>query len=162
MYIYKFIYSSLLLVLFPFILIYSIFLSLKNNDFDYLKNRLGKITKLDGTNYLCIHCASLREVNGAKELIKEIKKTNNIIISTNTYSGKIRASELFSDIKVIYFPLDYNFSISSWLKLTKIKSILIYETEIWPNFYKICGKKNIKLCIVNARIQKHLHQKKFI
>ena len=162
MYIYKFIYSSLLLVLFPFILIYSIFLSLKNNDFDYLKNRLGKITKLDGTNYLCIHCASLGEVNGAKELIKEIKKTNNVIISTNTYSGKIRASELFSDIKVIYFPLDYNFSISSWLKLSKIKSILIYETEIWPNFYKICGKKNIKLCIVNARIQKNLHQKKFI
>ena len=39
-----------------------------------MKNRLGKITKLDGTNYLCIHCASLGEINGAKELIKEIKK----------------------------------------------------------------------------------------
>ena len=72
MYIYKFIYFFFLLVLFPFILIYSIFLSIKNSDFDYLKNRLGKISKLDGTNYLCIHCASLGEVNGAKELIKEI------------------------------------------------------------------------------------------
>ena len=162
MYIYKFIYSFFLLVLFPFVLIYSIFLSIKNSDFDYLKNRLGKISKLDGTNYLCIHCASLGEVNGAKELIKEIKKKNNILISTNTYSGKIRASELFSDIKVIYFPLDYKFIISSWLKLSKIQSMLIYETEIWPNFYKICGNKNIKLCVVNARIQKNLHDKKFI
>ena len=162
MYIYKFIYSFFLLVLFPFVLIYSIFLSIKNSDFDYLKNRLGKISKLDGTNYLCIHCASLGEVNGAKELIKEIKKKNNILISTNTYSGKIRASELFSDIKVIYFPLDYKFIISSWLKSSKIQSMLIYETEIWPNFYKICGNKNIKLCVVNARIQKNLHDKKFI
>jgi len=162
MHIYKFIYSSLLLALFPFVLIYSIFLSLKNSDFDYLKNRLGKIYKSGGKNYLCIHCASLGEVNGAKELIKEVKKKNNILISTNTYSGKIRASELFSDIKVIYFPLDYKFIISSWLKLSKIKSMLIYETEIWPNFYNICGKKNIKLCVVNARIKKNLHEKKFI
>ena len=40
--------------------------------------------------------------------------------------------------------------------------MIVYETEIWPNFYKICGYENIKLCIVNARIQKNLHKKKFV
>ena len=40
--------------------------------------------------------------------------------------------------------------------------MIIYETEIWPNFYQVCRYKNIKLCIVNARLQKNLHKKKFI
>ena len=44
----------------------------------------------------------------------------------------------------------------------KVKSVIIYETEIWLNFYKVCNKYNIKLCIVNARLQKNLHKKKFI
>ena len=52
--------------------------------------------------------------------------------------------------------------LSKWLKLTKIKSVIIYETEIWLNFYKICHEMDIKLCIVNARVQKDLHKKIFI
>ena len=28
--------------------------------------------------------------------------------------------------------------------------MIIYETEVWPNFYKICSNKNIKIAIVNA------------
>ena len=70
-----------------------------------------------------------------------------------------RIKELFPELDVVYFPLDYKFIISKWLKLTKIKSVIIYETEIWLNFYKICNKYNIKLCIVNARLQKDLHKK---
>ena len=73
-----------------------------------------------------------------------------------------RIKELFPKLDVVYFPLDYKFIISKWLKLTKIKSVIIYETEIWLNFYKICHKMDIKLCIVNARLQKDLHKKIFI
>ena len=159
---YKSIYSIALLIIFPFILIYLLILSIKNRDYNFIENRLGSITKLKNKNSICIHCASLGEVNGAKELIKEIIKKNNVLISTNTYSGKIRANKLFPKLDVVYFPLDYKFMVSNWLKSLKIKSMIIYETEIWPNFYRVCGYKNIKICIVNARLQKNLHKKKFI
>ena len=158
----KYIYSFALLILLPFLLIYIIFISIKKDDFNFIKNRLGILNKINNTNNICIHCTSLGEVNGAKELIKEIIKNNNVLISTNTNSGKIRACELFPDLDVVYFPLDYKFIVSNWLKSLKIKSMIVYETEIWPNFYKICGYENIKLCIVNARIQKNLHKKKFV
>ena len=91
---YKSIYSIALLIIFPFILIYLLILSIKNRDYNFIENRLGSITKLKNKNSICIHCASLGEVNGAKELIKEIIKKNNVLISTNTYSGKIRANKL--------------------------------------------------------------------
>ena len=159
---YKFIYTFALVILFPFAVIYFTYISIKNNDLNFIKNRLGQVTKLNNQNNICVHCASLGEVNGATELIKEIRKNNSLLISTNTLSGMKRSKELFPELDVVYFPLDYDFIISRWLKLTKIKSVIIYETEIWLNFYKICHETDIKLCIINARLQKDLHKKIFI
>ena len=76
---YKIFYSFLLLILFPFLIIYLIFIIFtKENDWAFIKNRLGIISKQKNKNNVCIHCASLGEVNGAKELIKEILKKNNV------------------------------------------------------------------------------------
>ena len=159
---HKFIYSLALLILFPFAFVYFLYLGIKKSDFDQIRNRLGFISQICEKNDICVHCSSLGEVNGAKEFIKEIRKNNNILISTNTISGRKRARELFPKIDVLYFPLDYKFFVSNWLRRVNIKTMLIYETEIWPNFYKICKKENIKLVIINARLQKNLHKKKFI
>ena len=159
---YKFIYNFALVILFPFAVIYFTYISIKNNDLNFIKNRLGLVTKLNNQNNICVHCASLGEVNGATGLIKEIEKNHSLFISTNTLSGMKRIKELFPKLDVVYFPLDYKFIVSSWLKLTKVKSVIIYETEIWLNFYKVCNKYNIKLCIVNARLQKNLHKTKFV
>ena len=159
---HKFIYSFALLLLFPFAFVYFLYLGIKKSDFDQIKNRLGFIGQISKNNDICVHCSSLGEVNGAKELIKEIGKNNNILISTSTFSGRKRARELFPKIDVLYFPLDYKLLVSNWLSRINIKTILIYETEIWPNFYKICKKENIKLVIINARLQRNLHNKKFI
>ena len=157
--IYKIIYNIALFSISPIIFIYLIIYSVYLKDISFLKNKLGHIRKLKNKNKICVHCASLGEINGAKELIKKIKKNNNILISTNTISGKNRAMELFPEFDVVYFPLDYKFIISTWLKAAQIQTVLIYETEIWPNFYSLCKESNIKICIVNARIQKDINNK---
>ena len=122
---YKFIYNFALVILFPFAVIYFTYISIKNNDLNFIKNRLGLVTKLNNQNNICVHCASLGEVNGATGLIKEIEKNHSLFISTNTLSGMKRIKELFPKLDVIYFPLDYKFIVSSWLKLTKVKSVII-------------------------------------
>ena len=63
-------------------------------------------TKLNNQNNICVHCASLGEVNGATGLIKEIEKNHSLFISTNTLSGMKRIKELFPKLDVVYFPLD--------------------------------------------------------
>ena len=86
--IYKFIYKASLLFIFPIIFIYFFIQSIFLWDFDFFKNKFGFDLKIKNKCDICIHCASLGEINGAKEIIKAIKQKNNILISTNTISGK--------------------------------------------------------------------------
>ena len=136
--IYKFIYKIILFIIFPIVFIYTFFQSILLRDFKYFENRFDSYLKLQNKNDICIHCASLGEINGAKDLIKKINKNNNTLISTNTISGKKRAIELFPELDVVYFPLDYKYIAANWLKNSQVKSVLIYETEIWLNFYILC------------------------
>ena len=149
--IYKFIYKASLLFIFPIIFIYFFIQSIFLWDFDFFKNKFGFDLKIKNKCDICIHCASLGEINGAKEIIKAIKQKNNILISTNTISGKKLAKSLFPEIDIVYFPFDYKYAILSWLAKSQIKNVLIYETEIWPNFYELCDSKNINICIIKLR-----------
>ena len=104
--------------MFPLV-IYFTYISIKNNDLNLIKNRLGLVAKLNNQNNIA-YIIPLGEVNGATGLIKEIGKSIPFI-STNTLSGMKRIKELFPKLDVVYFPLDYKFIVSSWLKLTKVK-----------------------------------------
>jgi len=152
--IYKFIYNIILIFIFPIVFVYLIIHSARIKDINFFLNKIGIILNLKNKNNLCIHCASLGEINGVQHLIKKIKKNNKVLISTNTISGKNRAKELFPELDVVYFPLDYKIFINFWLNAIYKPSVLIYETEIWPNFYTLCNKKNIKIGVINARFSK--------
>ena len=152
--IYKFIYNIVLLLISPIVFGYLIIHSARIKDINFLLNKLGIIPNLKIKNNLCIHCASLGEINGVQHLIKKINNNNKVLISTNTVSGKNRAKELFPELDVVYFPLDYKIFVNFWLNIIQVQSVLIYETEIWPNFYSLCDKKNIKIGVINARFSK--------
>ena len=136
--IYKFIYNIILIFIFPIVFVYLIIHSARIKDINFFLNKSWIILNLKNKNNLCIHCASLGEINGVQHLIKKIKKNNKVLISTNTISGKNRAKELFPELDVVYFPLDYKIFVNFWLNIIQVQSVLIYETEIWPNFY-MCG-----------------------
>ena len=151
--IYKLIYKLVLFFISPFIVIYILAKTIKD-DKNYFCNKFGLKLDLKNKNHIGIHCASLGEVNGAESIIKEISKSNNVLISTNTVSGKKQAKKLFPKLDVIYFPLDYRIFIYLWFRKIKIQNFLIYETEIWPNFFEFCNSSSIKICMINARISK--------
>ena len=150
----KFTYNVVLILIFPIVFVYLIIHSARIKDINFFLNKIGIILNLKNTNNICIHCASLGEINGAQYLIKKISNNNKILISTNTVSGKNRAKELFPELDIVYFPLDYKVFVSFWLNIIRVPSVLIYETEIWPNFYSLCHKKNIKISVINARFSK--------
>jgi 3-deoxy-D-manno-octulosonic-acid transferase len=150
----KFTYNVVLILIFPIVFVYLIIHSARIKDINFFLNKIGIILNLKNTNNICIHCASLGEINGAQYLIKKISNNNKILISTNTFSGKNRAKELFPELDIVYFPLDYKVFVSLWLNIIRVPNALIYETEIWPNFYSLCHKKNIKISVINARFSK--------
>ena len=72
--IYKLIYKVALLAILPIVFIYLIFYSIYLKDINFLLNKIGYIRNLKNKKYsLCLHCASLGEINGIKSLIKQNK-----------------------------------------------------------------------------------------
>jgi len=52
----------------------------------------------------------------------------------------------------IYYPLDIPFVVRRVLRLVKPDIFVTVETELWPNFLRICKKAGIKIVMVNGRI----------
>ena len=116
-------------------------------DFSFLKNE---------KEYIWIHCSSVGEVNLSDSLIKKIleKKSENILLSVFTDTGFETAEKKYSAnerIKIVYFPLDDYFLIKTILKNIRLKTLIVIETEIWPNLINLCSKAG-KVILVNGRI----------
>lgn len=116
-------------------------------DFSLLKNE---------KEYIWIHCSSVGEVNLSDSLIKKIleKKSENILLSVFTDTGFETAEKKYSAndrIKIIYFPLDDYFLIKTILKNIRLKTLIVIETEIWPNLINLCSKAG-KVILANGRI----------
>lgn len=105
--------------------------------------------------YIMIHGVSVGEINAAIPLIYSVKKrffNYDVLVTCSTFTGYKNALNKCEDIDVVYFPLDFYFSVKNFFKSFNIKKIIVLETEFWPNFINEAYKKNIPFYIVNARI----------
>ncbi|MBI4852786.1 MAG: 3-deoxy-D-manno-octulosonic acid transferase [Acidobacteria bacterium] len=124
-----------------------------------LSTRLG-FRQIDNASFpqpkILIHCVSVGEFVAAEPLIEKLHKSlpeYKLIISTTTITGQKLAQERASKFACIcYFPLDFSFSVNRFLKQLEPKAIVIMETEIWPNFFRLAKEKKIPLFIANGRI----------
>jgi 3-deoxy-D-manno-octulosonic-acid transferase len=53
---------------------------------------------------------------------------------------------------VIFFPLDWAFSVRRVLNAVQPAAVIILETEVWPNFLRECGRRSIPVLFVSGRI----------
>ncbi len=105
---------------------------------------------------LWIHAVSVGEVLATVPLVKKLMTDwphLPIVVSTITPTGQKVAQEKFPGIsKIIYFPIDYPMPAHQALKNIKPRLFIHTETEIWPNFLFMLGRKGIPSVIVNGRI----------
>ena len=151
-----FFYRLLIIVLSPVILGHIIWKSASNKQSRYLWQRLGfNYSKLP-KKCLWFHCASVGEVNTLLPLLKNLHSKNNqlkFIITTNTITGsKIVKQQKLNYLFHSYLPFDWRFSVNRFLKVTNPVALYVLETEIWPNLFDLCFKKNVGIHIINARL----------
>ncbi|RAP56981.1 lipid IV(A) 3-deoxy-D-manno-octulosonic acid transferase [Oleiagrimonas sp. MCCC 1A03011] len=107
---------------------------------------------------LWVHAVSLGEVNAAEPLIKALMARYPdwpMVVTTVTPTGSERVRQLFGDsVFHVYLPYDLPFSVSRFLHRVRPRIAVIVETEIWPNLYSACCKRQIPLLIVNARLSR--------
>ena len=127
-----------------------------------LKERLGfalpALQKLpaERPGAIWIHAVSVGEALSGVALAKRLKETypqRPLIISTTTGTGQALAKERmpFADA-VIYFPLDWAFSVRRVLAAVKPAIVVVLETEIWPNFLREARRKNVPVVFVSGRL----------
>lgn len=104
-----------------------------------------------------IHAVSLGETIAAEPLIRELLKiypTLPIVVTNTTPTGAARVQATFSNhtgrIYQVYLPYDLPSAVGRFLKKIQPKMAIILETELWPNLFAACEKKNIPIILANA------------
>lgn len=105
---------------------------------------------------LWIHAVSLGEVTAAAALIRALRARHpalHVELTTATPTGRTRAQALFRDtIGVRFLPYDTAGSVKRFLDRVDPCVAIIMETELWPNLFRECERRQIPVLLASARL----------
>jgi 3-deoxy-D-manno-octulosonic-acid transferase len=153
----KFLYTIILYLSFPMILLRLYWRSLKNPNYrSRIGERFGRVSIPAINNSLWLHTVSVGETQAAEPLVRKLQETYpdlQIVITTTTPTGADRVKKLFGDSVIhLYFPYDLPFAVRGFLNATRPKLLVMMETEIWPNLLAECELRGIPTVLANARL----------
>jgi len=123
-----------------------------------LKERLGLVPARLGDvkpGSIWVHAVSVGEVLAVGRLIAELPDAypaTRLFISTTTATGQRLARERFGEANCFFMPLDFGFSVRSYMRALQPRLLVLAETEFWPNLLHLARKRGAAVAIVNARI----------
>lgn len=150
-------YSCLFYLLIPFILVRLIWRSISAPAYRYRwGERFALYKKSFPQNVIWFHAVSVGEVEALFPLVKKIQReypNATLLITTTTPTGSARVKAIMQDsVEHVYLPYDIPCAINRFMRCFKPRMAVIMETEIWPNLFAYCGKNEIPLYIINARL----------
>ena len=153
-------YSLLLYLLMPLVLLYLFFRGLRSRDYlSRWSERFGRFEAPKQKGGIWIHAVSMGEVNAATPLIQALTAKypeKPLCVTTFTPTGSARVGELFEDEAFhVFSPLDLPGSVARFYDRIQPELAIIMETEIWPNLLHEAAARNIPCLIANARISDH-------
>ena len=120
------------------------------------KERFGIFENPNFKKSILIHAVSVGEVNAAIPLIKALMETykeHDFVITTVTPTGSDRVQQIFGNtVFHLYLPYDLSGAVKRFLKKINPDLAVVMETEIWPNLFRFCKKRNIPIVVANARL----------
>lgn len=102
-----------------------------------------------------LHAVSVGEVLLLRPVIAELRRQRpdiEIWLSTTTHTGQGVAREKYPDCRVLYFPLDFTWSVRRALDRVRPDVVGLVELELWPNFIRAVADRGTPLVLINGRI----------
>ena len=103
-----------------------------------------------------LHAVSVGEVQACAPLVGALRRRHPqlpLTVTTFTPTGAARARALFGDTaEVRYVPYDLPGAVRRFLKRVDPRLAVIFETELWPNLYRECGRRRVPLVLASARV----------
>ena len=152
----QFIYSQLIRLLLPFILIRLWWNGrhspeLRRN----WRQRLGFVPKVTGP-VVWVHAVSVGETITAAPMVRRLLERDpsiTVLMTAMTDTGIEQARKIFGDqVRYAYAPYDTPGSIRRFLNRARPRILVIMETEIWPNMIRQSRARGVPVFLVNARL----------
>ncbi|MCU7999043.1 lipid IV(A) 3-deoxy-D-manno-octulosonic acid transferase [Shewanella sp. SM95] len=151
----RFLYSTILYLLSPLLIVYLAFRAIKSPDY---RGRWGErfgLTRLKSTDVL-VHSVSMGETLAAIPLIRLIMQSHpelSITVTTTSPTGSAEVRKAFGDsVQHCYLPFDLPWCVRRFLRQVSPKWCVIMETELWPNLVAVAAKRGVRLMLANARL----------
>lgn len=115
------------------------------------------LAKLAGRKIIWFHAASVGEVQALAPVLREMKgmkKDYGMVVTTTSVNGmKKIQKELAED--VLYsclLPVDLGIFMDGFIKKINPETVVIVETEFWPNLISGIRLRRVPLVLINGRI----------
>ena len=156
------IFTSIILILSPIILIYRIIIDKEDKNRFTEKYSLPSQKKNNG-KLLWFHCASVGELLSIIPLLMHYERSkciNQILVTSSTLSSS-KVFKKFKFNKTIhqFYPLDNSYLTNKFLRFWKPNLSIFVESEIWPCMFENIAEKKIPLVLLNARLTKKTFNK---
>lgn len=115
----------------------------------------GRLDPIKGREVIWIHAVSVGETRAAVPLVKELRRAYPqaaLVMSNVTETGHAIAQGIREVDLCLFFPFDISWAVHRVLRQVRPSLAIIVETEIWPNFVRICHRLHIPVVLVNGRI----------
>ncbi len=104
-----------------------------------------------------LHAVSVGETASAESLLGRLRASfpgAPVFLSMTTPEGRQVAEERLSSLLdgVFYLPLDLPFALRRALETIRPRLVIVAETEIWPNFFRLAKRHGAGLMMVNGRM----------
>ncbi len=118
--------------------------------------RFGAIEPTVGERVIWVHAVSVGEVQAAEPVIQALLERYpeySVLVTTVTSTGSARVTALFdADVAHVYAPYDLSGAVVRFLDRVQPELAIVMETELWPNLFYFCRKREIPLLMINARL----------
>jgi 3-deoxy-D-manno-octulosonic-acid transferase len=101
------------------------------------------------------HGVSVGEIHLLRPVVAAFRRRHpecDCVISTTTDTGFDEARKHFADLPVVFWPLDFTWTVRRALKRICPSLIVLAEGEVWPNFLNAAKKYGARVAIINGRM----------
>jgi 3-deoxy-D-manno-octulosonic-acid transferase len=150
-------YSLLLPLLIPVVILHLLIRGLKNPDyFRRWGERFGFNKIYADSPVIWVHAVSVGEARAAVPLINELFNrypNTPVLVTTMTPTGSTEVLRQLGDrVLHCYVPYDLSWSVNRFLNQLKPCLAVTLETELWPNIFNGCKRRGIPIVVANARM----------
>lgn len=107
-----------------------------------------------------VHVASVGEAEAATPLLSRLREHGVPLLATSmTVTGRDRLRERFPSLPVRLVPLDLPGLVDWSVRRARVRTLVLVETELWPNLIRATVAAGGRVVIVSARISDRTYRR---